>query len=252
MNARWYMAKLLVGSSVLLQGLTIANAQQNEGPILKPKNPTPNCTDGCSTRTPETSGTPSSQQGPTLQETIAFMNTMVAPEDGFINSVNDCELSAVRNKNQLFGLVTSTYVKSKDEYGIEHYGFKWSFYADSPRFVRFKLGDIDPDSIRSKPQPSLAFVKEHDLDEHPAELENPDLDVVDFSTRNLEKNIEIGSIKDIGDGKNVSPVFDQKRALDFFVFESKDRAERFVTAFVYAVKVCGGKGGMFPPTPSKP
>ena len=154
--------------------------------------------------------------------------------------------------NQLFGLVTSTYVKSKDEYGIEHYGFKWSFYADSPRFVRFKLGDIDPDSIRSKPQPSLAFVKEHDLDEHPEKIDQADLFVVEFFTPNYEKKIEIGSIKDIGDGKNKSPVFDQKRGGDFFVFESKDRAERFVTAFVYAVKMCGGKSSMFQPTPSKP
>jgi hypothetical protein len=229
-----------------------AVAQQNDVPILKPKKPTPNCTDGCSTRTPDTSATPSSQQGPTLQDTIAFMNTMVAPEHGFINSVNDCEFTAVRNKEYLFGLITSTYVKSKDEYGIEHYGFKWNFYADSQRFIRFKLGDIDPDSIKSKPHPSLAFVKEHDFDEHPAELESPDLDVVTFSTMNLEKKIEIGTIKDIGDGENKSPVFDQKRALDFFVFESKDRAERFVTALVYAVKMCGGKSSMFQPTLSKP
>ena len=252
MNARLYMAQLLVGTSVLLQGLTIANAQQDEGPILKPKKPTPNCTDGCSTRTAETSAIPSSQQGPTLQDTIAFMNTMVAPEHGFINSENDCEFPAVRNKEYLFGLVTSTYVKSKDEYGLEHYGFKWNFYADSQRFIRFKLGDIDPNSIKSERHPSLAFVKEHDLDEHPEEIDQADLFVVNFSTPNFEKKIEIGSIKDVGDGRNVSPVFDQKRALDFFVFESKDRAERFVTAFVYAVKMCGGKSSMFQPTTSKP
>jgi hypothetical protein len=246
----WIVLALLLG--LLPQGILTANAQQNEGPILKPQKPTASCTGGCSTRTPEKSAAPSSQQGPTLQDTMAFMNTMVAPEHGFISSVNDCEFTGVRNKELIFGLVTSTYVKSKDEYGLEHYGFKWTFYADSQRFIRFKLGDIDPDSIKSKRHPSLAFVKEHDLDEHPKEIDQADLFVVNFSTPNYEKKIEIGSIKDIGDGKNKSPVFDQKRGGDFFVFESKDRAERFVTAFVYAVKLCGGKSSMFQPTPSKP
>jgi len=246
----WMMLALLLG--LLPQSTLTANAQQNEGPILKPQKPTTSCTGGCSTRTPENSATPSSQQGPTLQDTIAFMNTMVAPEDGFIDSINDCEFTGVRNREFVFGFVTSTYVKSKDEYGIEHYGFKWTFYADSQRFIRFKLGDIDPDSIKSKRHPSLAFVKEHDLDEHPEKIDQADLFVVEFFTPNYEKKIEIGSIKDIGDGKNKSPVFDQKRGGDFFVFESKDRAERFVTAFVYAVKICGGKSSMFQPTPSKP
>lgn len=193
-----------------------------------------------------------SQQGPTLKETIAFMNRLVAPEGGYVTIVSDCELYVTRNRRYLFALATSTYVKSKDDYGIEHYGFKWSIFEEPPHVARFKLDSIDPDSIVSKAVPSPKFIKEHDVDEHPDELKEPDLMVINFSTTNAEKSIEIGNFKDLEVGKPVSPVFDQKRALDFIVFESKDRAERFVTAFVHAVKVCGGKSSLFPPTPSRP
>jgi hypothetical protein len=193
-----------------------------------------------------------SQEGPTLQETIAFMNKSVAPERGYVTSANGCELYLTRNSRYLFGLVTSVYIKSKDESGIEHYGFRWSIYEETPRVARFKLGAIDPDSIVSKAVPSPAFIKEHDVDEHPDELKESDLVVVNFSTANSEKSIEIGTFKNLEVGKPVSPVFDQEKALDFIVFESKDRAERFVTAFVHAVKMCGGKSSAFPPTPSTP
>jgi hypothetical protein len=38
----------------------------------------------------------------------------------------------------------------------------------------------------------------------------------------------------------------------FVVFESVERAERFVTAFVHATRLCGGKPSDFPRAPRTP
>ena len=119
---------------------------------------------------------------------------------------------------------------------------------ESPRIIRFRLGTIDLDSIKSKPVPSTQFIQERNVDEHPYALKQPDLMAVTFTTSDSEKTIEIGQVHD---GAS-SPVFDQKLAMELLVFESKDRAERFVTAFVHAVELCGGKKNDSPPTPSKP
>ena len=76
--------------------------------------------------------------------------------------------------------------------------------------------------------------------------------LVTFETTNSAPSIELGNFRDAADGKTSAPVFDQKKDMALIVFESKDRAERFVTAFVHAVDLCGGKGVEFAPTPSKP
>jgi hypothetical protein len=192
------------------------------------------------------------QQGPNLDETISFMNNSVGPEDSYVTSVNDCELYVTRNRHYTFALPQSTYVKSTDGLGIPHYGFKWLIVEEPPRVARFRLSTIDPNSIKSKAVPSAAFVKEHDVDEHPEALKHPDLLLVRFEAANSERTIEEGHFKGSDDGSSATPVFDQKQSMDVLVFESQERAERFVTAFVHAVNLCGGKGDLFPPTPSKP
>ena len=99
------------------------------------------------------------------------------------------------------------------------------------------------------PLPSTQFIQERNVDEHP--LKQPDLMTVAFSASDSEKAIEVGQFHN-GENGTSSPVFDQKLAMELLVFESKDRAERFVTAFVHAVELCGGRKSDFPPTPSKP
>jgi hypothetical protein len=190
---------------------------------------------------------------PSLQDTIAFMNRSVHPEGGFVTEVKDsCELYLTRNKQYRFGLAVSSYVKSTDQFGIAHYGIKWNIYEEEPRVVRFNLADIDPSSIQSKRVPSAEFIASHDLDEHPQEANDPDLVVVNYVGTDSKMAIDIGHIEQKQNGASAEPVFETKRALDFLVFESQDRGERFVTAFVHAVRLCGGRGTAFPPTPSKP
>ncbi len=179
------------------------------------------------------------------------MNSSVAPEDGFVSSTNDCELYFTRNRLFTFAIPAGTYVKSTDQFGVAHYGIKWMVGEEPPRVYRFNLAKIDPTSINSKPVPSVAFAKEHGANDNPDELKNPDLDLVMFDTANDEKAIEVGHFEDGADGSS-SPVFERKASAEMLVFQSKDRAERFVTAFAHAVNLCGGKGSEFPPTPSKP
>jgi hypothetical protein len=193
----------------------------------------------------------SQQQEPSLTETISFMDRSVQPESGSVSSVNSCEVYVVRNGRYTFALPKSQYVKSTDALGVPHYGIKWMVVEEPPRVIRFNFATIDPSSINSIPVPSVAFLKEHDLDEHPWERKEADLMLVSFNTTNSTNSIEDGHFNVSSEGKVVSPVFDHQASMNFIVFESKDRAERFVTAFVHAVELCGGKGSDFAPTPSK-
>ena len=194
------------------------------------------------------------QQGPSLEETIAFMDTSVRPEQSSIDSANSCEISVVRNRTYMFALPQSTIPKGKDQFGVPHYAIDW-IVVEEPEVTRFNFAAIDPSSINSKPVPSVAFLKEHNVDENPTELKNVDLTVVFFNSANSTSSIETGHFPALKEGETARlmlPVFDHHNGMGLIVFESKDRAERFVTAFIHAVKLCGGKDSDFPPTPSKP
>jgi hypothetical protein len=200
-------------------------------------------------------GSLSQQQGPTLEETLLFMNNSVAPENSYVSSANHCEAEIVRNQLYTFAIPTGTYVKSTDQYGIPHSAITWMVMGETAQFIRFNFQSIDPKSIKSKAVPSNQFLKDHDVDNHPEALKYPDLMAVFFKAANSENSIEFGKLpahdsKSSASGFQV-PVFDQKNAAAFIVFESQDRAERFVTAFVHAVELCGGKGSDFAPTPSE-
>lgn len=190
---------------------------------------------------------------PNLADTISFMNRSVEFEGSHVVSDNLCEVVVVRNKIYNFAIPLSTYLKSTDALGIAHYGFKW-LYLQEPVITRFNFRTIDQQSIKSKPVPSAVFLKEHDVDEYPAELKQVDLTAVFFDSPNSLKTIETGHFPELQKGESakvVRPIFDVQTGASFIVFESKDRAERFVTAFVHAVQLCGGRGSDFAPTPSK-
>jgi len=191
--------------------------------------------------------------GPDLAETISFMNRSVAPESSFVVSANDCEVEVMRNQRYEIAMPLNTYVKSTDVYGVPHYGFHW-IQAQEPQLTRFNLSTIDPKSIKSKGVPSPQFVKEHDLDERPEEGKEPDLFMVWFETSNSLNTIDTGHLPSLKEGQSaqvVGVIYDHKSSSGMVVFESKDRAERFVTAFVHAVALCGGSSSDFAPTPSK-
>ncbi len=190
------------------------------------------------------------QEGPSLADTIAFMNRSVSQESSYITSANTCEVSILRNHLYEFSLPSGTYVKSIDSYGVSHYGFKWDSIEEKYQVIQFQLSDIDSDSIKSKAVPSNQFLKSHDVDENPKELDSPDLVMVAFSTRNSENLIQNGGLKKTADGRSLEANFEKNTNFSFIVFESKDRAERFVTAFNHAAKLCGARSSDFAPTPS--
>jgi hypothetical protein len=190
-------------------------------------------------------------QGPSLAETISFMDKSVQPEVSNISSVNSCEVYVARNRTYMFALPTGVYVKSTDQLGVPHTAFNW-MVVEEPAMTRFNFATIDPKSINSKAVPSPPFLKEHDVDENPSELKNADLMLVSFETTNSYDAIETGHLGPPGNDNVAAPIFDHHAKMGFIVFESKDRAERFVTAFVHAVELCGGRASDFAPTPSKP
>jgi hypothetical protein len=201
-----------------------------------------------------TGQTTNSGPGPSLADTLSFMNRSVQPEVSYVTSANRCEVEVVRNRTYNFAIPTGTYLKSTDALGIPYYGFKWLFITE-PSIARFNFETIDPLSIKSQAVPSPDFLKAHDVDETPSFLKEADLTVVWFDTANSTKSIDTGHFPPLAHGEVAKvglPVFDNQESMGFITFESKDRAERFVTAFVHAVALCGGKTSDFAPTPSKP
>jgi hypothetical protein len=140
--------------------------------------------------------------------------------------------------------------EAKDEHGIPRSEFTWIALGETYQMERFPLGSIDPTSIKSIPVVSSEFIKKH----HPvqsSDFRHADLDLVSFATADLTKSIELGGFKDSGKGDGTE-VFNKATNMSkfFVVFESAERAERFVTAFVHATQLCGAKPSDFPRTPS--
>jgi len=240
---------LFSGNALLSQDTAATNCALTSDSARRPKmaraTPTPVGAQGAHLQAP-----PNSTEMPTLEDTISFMNKSVAPEKGFVSSANRCELYVTRNRLYKFAIPGGTGPKSVDEYGISRSTVNWMVVDEPASVIRFNLKSIDPTSINSKPAWSIPFLQEHANDS--GLPKGADLMLVTFETANSEPSIELGRFMAAADGKSSTPVFDQKKDMALIVFESKDRAERFVTAFIHAVDLCGGKGVEFAPTPSKP
>jgi hypothetical protein len=191
-------------------------------------------------------------EGPNLDDTITFLNKMVSLEDSFVTTVNHCELYITRNRIYHFAIPQGTIAKGKDQYGIPRYSTKWMFVEEPGQVWRFNLKSIDPSSVNSKGVWSIQYLKQHEADSDDTNiLKEPDLTLVTFETSGSEKLIELGKFQHFQDGRSPTPLFDQKASMGMLIFDSKNRAEKFVTAFVHAANLCGGKGVDFAPTPSK-
>jgi len=186
-----------------------------------------------------------------LGETVSFMNRAVSAENSFVSIVNGCKIDVIRNRLYTFVIPQDVYEKSVDAYGVKHYGFHWAVAKETNPVMEFDLGVIDPSSVKSQAVASPEFVNSHQVDEHPDELKSSDLSLVSFSKRDLLKSITVGPLPQVIDG-HLHPTFTEAKNSELLIFESKDRAERFVTAFIHAISVCGGKTSDFAPTPSKP
>ena len=195
---------------------------------------------------------PATSNPPSLEETVRFLNDSVHPEGSFISGLPGCAIEFVRNTQHTVLMPSGMGVKSVDALGTKHYELKYLTLTESksPHAALISLADIDPTSIKSGPALSAEFIaREHPSENHDA-LNHPDLSVVLFNTRNHETSIKLASSTD--DRKHL--VFKGEPTNgEFIVFENKeahkDRSERFVTAFVHAVNLCGGKPSDFAPTP---
>jgi hypothetical protein len=190
------------------------------------------------------------KQGPDLKTTVEFMNRMVEPEHRIVSMANQCELEIVNNEAFTFYLPDGT-TGSKGRASAAHTEFTFAEIEDAFLAERFKLSDVDPSSIKSLGAASSEFIAKHHPVQ-PADLETPDITLMNFGTVDRKKSIEVGGLKDSGRGDGTK-TFNKTGDISswLFVFKSKDRAERFVTAFVHAVKLCGGKPADFPPTPTE-
>jgi len=189
---------------------------------------------------------------PDLNDTLSFMSKSVLPEKTYISAESKnqgCDLEIVRNQHYKFAVPSGVYVKSTDAYGVEHHGFKYTIAQDSPpsNFMWISLSEIDPESIKSYGAFSPEFIAREHPDENKDALKNPDLTVVIFATTNQEKTIKEGNTL----SSSGTIVFSEvgTYSVGMLAFQSKDGAERFVTAFVHAVNLCGGKLSDFAPTP---
>lgn len=150
-----------------------------------------------------------------------------------------------------------TYTVASDSAGGRNY----------PRFVSFALRDIDPSSIRSMqggydPSALVEFWNKHPKCEADPQCSHeylaflhsaPRQTVVLFHTTDLKLLIERGGFESQGscteDHCRPKPILDESVGKLGIFFGDKDRAERFVTALIDAVKSAGGKLDLFPPTP---
>jgi S1-C subfamily serine protease len=211
---------------------------------------------------------------PDLKTTAEFMGRMVEPEHRHIllgelqgaklhsrtgrslTIVSDHAmlLVAPTGENQKKGYPETTYSIMSDGDGKRE-------QKDYPRYTSFSLGVIDPTSIKSKTFGYDIYVLSEFWDKHPKCEANPEcsreyyrfldstpkMTVVQFHTTDRKPLIERGGCTlETGDCAL------SETANDVLIFfKDKDRAERFVTALIYAVKLEGGKPDLFAPTVSK-
>jgi len=230
-------------------------------------------------------------QQPNLEATVEFMNRMVQPEQRQIlplyntpNTNDQCTLLMISQQPE------NVWFPKIELEGPKKWEVRFRFLTDTdkdadvefsqgrlvsskfPRYMFFDLGRIDSASIESQvggfgTERIDRFVKEHPecaetskqcadaaVDELGA---NWDITVVSFRTTDLSHAIERGGLvcSDKEQHTGVCPM--KSRVVSgtvdraTIIFHDKDRAERFVTAFLHAVELCGGQRSLFPPTPEK-
>lgn len=223
------------------------------------------------------------QTGPSLEATFDFMNQMIEPEKrsvllggliGTLPSGRPHAALVISNQVVLIALPAAT----TKEHGYPE--MLWKLFGDSPvkkrpSYMTFNLGDIDPSSIQSSNGGYNAEALSQFWDQHPNCEANPqcsslelqflksglhNLTEVSFKTADLKPTIEQGGLETQqacqdseknGSECALKPLPTITAASGIILFRDKERAERFVTAFTHAVKLCGGTPSMFPPTESK-
>jgi S1-C subfamily serine protease len=177
----------------------------------------------------------STDQGPDFKATVSFMRKMVEPDGRFIgydvkqdngvkfdftgDATASCDINFSGHYKRVAAIIDGF---KKDQYGNEEPTYS---VVQEFSYRRVSLGAIDPSTIKSYSAPSPEYIGKM-RDAHgevlASDLEQSDQTIVTFKDSD-------GSVKNFG----------------IFIFLSKDRAERFVTAMKHAVTLCGGKESPF-------
>ncbi|MGB2592978.1 MAG: trypsin-like peptidase domain-containing protein [Candidatus Acidiferrum sp.] len=221
---------------------------------------------------------------PDIKTTVEFLGQMVEPEHRDIlqgelrgaelHSWNGASITIISNESMRMAFTDGTTQKngySELTYTLFSDGDGKHRQTDYPRYMSFSLGDIDPSSIQSKEGGYDLHALSEFWEKHPkceatpqcareylSFLDSaPKLTVVEFHTTDLKPLIDRGGFEsqqtcsenEKRDGKcGLKPALAETTGRADIYFKSQDRAERFVTAFTYAVKSEGGKQDLFPPT----
>lgn len=233
---------------------------------------------------PSVSATDQVPGAPDLKTTAEFMSRMVEPEHrqvvqgeltgAELHSRNGLSITII--SDQLMILMVTTGVTHEHGYPEFTYtvlsdGDGKHEQKDYPRYVSFSPGSIDPSSIRSIKggydiDTLSGFMNRHPhceadpqcAHEYSIFLDSaPKMIAVRFHTTDLKPLIERGGLEsqqtcsenEKRDGKcGLKPIVTENTNGVTIFFKDEDRAERFVTALTYAVKLEGGKPDLFPPT----
>ena len=207
---------------------------------------------------------------PDLKATIEFLARMVEPEHrdvlqgtlsgGGLHSGGGPSLSIVSRRFMVMAYTTgATYTKGYPEftYSVVFEGDRKHEQKDYPRYMSFALGDIDPSSIESQEGGYDPYALAEFWDKHPkceahpqcahdylAFLDSaPKMAQVRFHTTGMKPLVEYGGCSE----KAIcSPTETTGNVL--ILFSSRDRADRFVTALSYAVKLVGRQPDLPPVT----
>jgi hypothetical protein len=192
----------------------------------------------------------STQNGPSIKDTVEFMGTMVAADNRKIEA-KECFVTMTSTTFYTFAVPSGKKLVSTAD-GLKHYEFTWTVARPPEAIARFNLADIDPSSIKSTGVHSPEAIVRAHLDENPGDFKSTvDFTVVQLFTRDRHKSIygnQVDTDKADSTGRVVG--VDVNLTGLFVVFKSKDRAERFVTALTHAVQLCGGRASDFAPTPT--
>jgi S1-C subfamily serine protease len=233
---------------------------------------------------PSASATAQTPSSPDLKTTVEFMARMVEPEhrdvlEGEIkvepHSTNGQSITITSTQPILMALTSG----ETHEHG--YFEFTWTVLSDNlagdgkpeqegySRYISFSLGDIDPSSIQSEESGYDLDALSKFWDKHPNCMANPQcadeyrafrnsikMATVSFRTADRKPLVEMGGFKaqqtcseseKKGGECGLKLAFNTTWAGAMIFFKNKDRAERFVTALTYAVKLEGGKKDLFPP-----
>jgi hypothetical protein len=226
-----------------------------------------------------TPAAPPEPNTPSLETSVEFMKRMAEPEhhDILPGELSGAEfstkcgasLTVVAYDKVYGGFVTGT--SEKNGYPAYTYDIIGEYKQENyPRYTSFCLKDIDPTSIDSIEAGLDVSALSEFWNKHP-ECKSTQcmneylksgakLTAVRFHTTDLKPLIERGGFEGQstcsnnekttgGVGCKMVPKHTETVVGAMIFFRDKSRAQRFVTALIYAVKSQGGQADMFPPTP---